>query len=102
MKTEFAKFMSQRGEEPKYSTEEYWAKFTFHIIGKIKMEPDKLIEKEKARTLNEEEKLNVKICKGAFLEAIGDDAIAEIQLRNPKDKVYLKDLGWIKGKWEEN
>ncbi len=94
--------MSQRGEEPKYSTEEYWAKFTFHIIGKIKMEPDKLIEKEKARTLNEEEKLNVKICKGAFLDAIGDDAIAEIQLRNPKDKVYLKDLGWIKEKWEEN
>ena len=66
------------------------------------MEPDKLIEKEKARTLNEEEKLNVKICKQAFLEAIGDDAIAEIQLRNPKDKVYLKDMGWIKEKWEEN
>ena len=62
MKTKFAKFISQRGEEPKYSTEEYWAKFTFHIIGNIKMEPDKLIEKEKALTLSEEENFNVKTC----------------------------------------
>ena len=29
---------------------EYWAKFTFHRIGKIKAEPDKLIGKEKAQT----------------------------------------------------
>ncbi len=44
----------------------------------------------------------MKICKGAFLEAIGDDAIAEIQLKNSDDEVYLKDLGCTKEQWEEN
>ncbi len=101
MKTKFAKFISQRGEEPNYSTEDYWAKFTFHVTGKIKMEPDKLIGKEKAQTLSDEDKLDVKICKGAFL-LFRDNAIAKTQLKNPKEKVYLKNLGWIKKQWEEN
>ncbi len=52
--------------------------------------------------MSDEEKLNVKIYKGAFLEAIGDDAIAEIQLKYPKDSVYLKDLGWIETQWGDN
>ena len=102
MKTEFAKFIGQRDEELKVSTEEYWAKFTFHLNGKIKMEPDKLIENEKAQPLNDQEKRNTKICQTVFLDSLGDYAVAEIQLRNPKDIVYIKDLWWIKQKWEEN
>ncbi len=48
-----------------------------------------------------EQKLTRDICEGAFLEALGDHAIAEIQLKNPKDRIYEKDLSWIKEKWED-
>ena len=30
------------------------------------------------------------VLKGAFLEFLGEDAIFEIQKRNPKEKVYLQ------------
>ncbi len=35
---------------------------------------------------------------GMCLEALRDDAVAELQLHNPIDKFYLKDLWWIKQK----
>ncbi len=87
------KFLQKRGEELRYSTEEFWAKFTYQIIGTVKNKPDKLIELEKSSNNSEDMALNIEICKGAFLEALGDEAIAEIQLKNPKDKIYDQKLG---------
>ena len=72
------KFLQKRGEDPRYSTEEFWAKFTYQIIGTVKNKPDKLIELEGKDNNSEEIALNIEICKGAFLEASGDEAIAEI------------------------
>ena len=42
------------------------------------MEPDPLLAKEK------EEKKNIIICRGDFLDVLGDDALDEIQLQNPR------------------
>ena len=46
-------------------------------------------------------KMYLEVLKGAFLEALGEEAIFEIQQRNPKDKVYLQTVEWIKSKWED-
>ena len=64
------------------------------------MMPDKIIEKE-TTSMTEEQKFTRVICKGAFLEALGDHAIAEIQLNYPIEEIYQKDLGWLKSEWEE-
>ena len=45
------KFLQKRGEEPRYSTEEFWAKFTYQIIGMVKInEINGLNWKEKMKT----------------------------------------------------
>ncbi len=105
-------FLMEKGQEPnfgscqtlvenlKFSTAEYWQKFSDYIIGKTKTMLDKIIEKE-TTSMTEEQKLIRDICKGAFLEGLGDHAIAEIQLKYPKEQIYQKDLGWLKSKWEE-
>ncbi len=98
--SQIIKFQMEKGQEPKFSTAEYWQKFSYFIIGKTKMMPDKIIEKERA-SVTEEQTLNRDICKRAFLEAIGDHAIAEIQLKYPKEEIYQQNLGWLKEKWEE-
>ncbi len=95
------KFLQKRGQEPRYSTEEFWAKFTYQIIGTVKNKPDKLIQLEENSSNSEEIALNIEICKRAFLEALGDEAIAEIQLKNPKAKYYELKLGWLKEKWQD-
>ena len=95
------KFLQKRREEPRYSTEEFWAKFTHQITGTVKNKPDKLIELERSSSNSDEVALNVEICKGAFLEALGDEAIAGIQLKNPKAKIYEQKLGWLKEKWQD-
>ncbi len=82
------KFLQRRGDELRYSTDEFWAKFTYQVFGTVKNKPDKLIELEKKTDNSEEIALNIEICKGAFLEALRDDAIVEIQLKNPKTKIY--------------
>ena len=71
------KFILKRGDEPKYSTEEFWAKFTYQIIGTVKKKPDKIIEVEDTTGIPDEDPLNVEICKGAFLDPLGDEALAE-------------------------
>ncbi len=95
------KFLQKRGEDARYSTEEFWAKFTYQLIGTVKNKPDKLIELEGSSNNSEEIALNIEICKSAFLEALGDDAIAEIQLKNPKAEIYEQKLGWLKEKWQD-
>ena len=40
------------------------------------------------QALTDDETLALEILKGTFLEALGEDAIYEIQQRNPKDKLY--------------
>ncbi len=95
------KFLQKRGEEPIYSTEDFWAKFTYQMIGTVKNKPDKLITLEGNSSNSDEIALNIEICKGAFLEALGDEAIAEIQLKNPKTKIYEQKMGWLKDKWED-
>ena len=94
------KFILKRGEEPKQSTEEFWAKFTYQIIGTVKKKPDKLTEVEGTTGISDEDALNVEICTGAFLDALGDEALAEIQLQSPKAKIYDQKLKWLKEKWE--
>ncbi len=49
----------------------------------------------------DEGKLHLEVLKGSFLEALGDDAVYEIQQKNPKGKIYTKDIAWIKQKWED-
>ncbi len=102
------KFLTHRGAEPKWTTEEYWARFQYSIISAIKSKPDDLMTKsdqaaatDATVTLTTDEQLYMEVLKGAFLEALGEDAISEIQQRNPKEKVYLQSVGWIKIKWEE-
>ena len=95
------KFLQKSGEEPRYSTEAFRAKFTYQIFGTVKNKPDKLIELEGNSSNSDEIALNIEICKGAFLEALGDEAIAEIQLKNPKAKIYEQKLGWLKEKWQD-
>ncbi len=102
------KFLTQKGTEPKWTTEEYWARFQYSVISAIKSKPDDVMTKHNRAaapdatvTLTDEETLNMEVLKGAFLEALGDDAIFEIQQRNPKEKVYLQTVDWIKTKWEE-
>ena len=90
------KFLQKRGEEPRYSTEEFWAKFTYQIIGTVKNKPDKLITLEGNSSNSDEIALKIEICKGAFLEALGDEAIAQIQLKSPKTKIYEQKFGWLK------
>ncbi len=51
--------------------------------------------------LTDEEQMYIEVLKGTFLEALGEEAIFEIQQRNPKDKVYLQTVEWIKTKWED-
>ncbi len=52
-------------------------------------------------TLSDDEKMYLEVLKGAFLEALGEEAIFEIQQRNSNDKVYLQTVEWIKSKWED-
>ncbi len=96
-----SKFITKRGEEPRFSTEEFWAKFTYQVIGTVKNKPDKLIELEGQTSISDDIALNIEVCKGAFLDALGDEALAEIQRKNPKTKIYDQKLGWLKEKWQE-
>ncbi len=82
------KFIQRWGDEPKYSTGEFWAKFTYQVIGITKKKSDKLIEVEGTTGISDDDALNVEICKGALLDALGNEALAEIQLQNPKAKIY--------------
>ncbi len=59
-----------------------------------------MIELEGRSSNSDEVALNIEICEGAFLEALGGEAIAEIQLKNPKAKIYEQKLGWLKEKWQ--
>ena len=84
------KFLTQRGTEPKWTTEEYWARFQYSIITASKSKPDDLMRKinqasepNATVTLSDDEKLYMEVLKGAFLEALGEDAIFEIQQRSP-------------------
>ncbi len=77
------------------------------MLATIKTKPDTLIEKKQAATvpnatttLSDDDKLHLVVLKGSFLEAIGEDAVYEIQQQNPKDKIYQQDIAWIKSKWE--
>ncbi len=51
-------------------------------------------------TLTDEDKLTLEVLKGGFLDALGEDAVYEIQQQNPKDKIYAQDLARIKSNWE--
>ncbi len=48
----------------------------------------------------DDENLYLEELKGSFLEALGDEAIYEVQQRNLKDKVYLQSVDWIEAMWE--
>ncbi len=95
------KFLQKRGDEPRYSTDEFWAKFTYQVIGTVMNKPDNLVERERRNDNSEEIALNIEICKGVFLEALGVEAIAESQLKNPRAKIYEQKLGWLKEKWQD-
>ena len=82
------KVITKRGEEAMYSTEEFWAKFSYSVIGDDKAKPDKLIEARHNQDITDEKALKVEICKGVLLEALGDVASAEFQLKKPKTKIY--------------
>ena len=73
------------------------------LLHPSKIQVDKLLRKqsEDTKSLSEEETLNLQICKASFMMSIGDQAVKEIQARNPKDDVFDKDLGWIKEKFQE-
>ncbi len=77
------------------------------MLATIKAKPDTLIEKKRAaavagatKRLTDEYKLNLEVLKGSFLEALGEDAVYEIQQQNRKDKLYQQDIAWIKTKLE--
>ena len=98
------KFLESGVAEPKFSTKEYWNKYIFAmLLHPSKIQVDKLLQKQSdnATSLSEEEILNLQICKASFMISIGDQAVKEIQARNPKEDVFDKDLGWIKKKWQE-
>ena len=67
----------------------------------MKSKPDKLIELKERTGNSDDIALNIEVCKRAFLEALGDEALAEMQLKNPKIKIYEQKLGWLKKKWRE-
>ncbi len=103
------KFLTQREKDPKFTTDNYWARFQYNIISNIKTKPDKLLDKQKkvaassstATQLTADLNLYLEVLKSSFLEALGDEAIYEIQQRNPKQKVYQQSVDWIEVKWEE-
>ncbi len=91
------KFLTAKGADPKHSTEEYWQRFQYSVISTLKTKPDTLLTRHAASTATgaaanqapaDDETLALEILKGIFLEALGEDAIYEIQQRNPKDKLY--------------
>ncbi len=49
-------------------------------------------------TLTDAKTMYIEELKGAFLEALDEEAIFEIQQWNLKDKVYLQTVDWIKSK----
>ena len=53
----------------------------------MKKKPDKLIEVEGTTGISDEDAFNLEICIGAFLDALGDEALAEVQLQNPRAKI---------------
>ena len=102
------KFLTQRGTNSKFTTDDYWARFQYSNISTIKTKPDTLLDKQKKAAasstptqLTDDENLYLRVLKGSFLEALRDEAIYEIQQRNPKEKVYQQSVDWIKAKWEE-
>ena len=92
-KTKF--IWSKRGEGPRYSTEELWAKFTYQIIGAVERKSDKLIELEEKTDNSDDIALSIEVCQGVFLDALGEETSAEIQLKKPKVKNYEQKLGWL-------
>ena len=108
--TSIPKFLTAKGTEPKYSTEDYWNRYQYSMLSTVKAKPDTLIAKMAAASapnasadtaFTDEGKLHLEVLKGSFLEALGDDAVYEIQQKNPKGKIYTKDIAWIKQKWED-
>ncbi len=104
------KLLAAKGADPKHSTDEYWQRFQYSVMSTLKTKPDTLLTRyaaanataaTAAQALTDEETLALEILKGTFLEALGDDALYEIQQRNPKDKLYEQSVPWIKTKWEE-
>ena len=85
---QITKLITKIGQEPRYSTEKFWAKFSYNIIGEVKAKPDKWIEEEQNPDISKEKALKVEKCKAGFLEALGDLTLAEIQLQNLKTKIY--------------
>ena len=106
--TPIPEFITAKGVEPRYSTEDYWDRYQYSMLATIKAKPDTLIEQKRAAavagattTLSDEDKVNLEVLKGSFLEALGEDAVYEIQQQNPKDKIYQQYIAWIKSKWED-
>ncbi len=108
--TSIPKFLTAKGTEPKYSTEDYWNRYQYSMLSTVKAKLDTLIAKMAAASdpnatddtaLTDEEQLHLEVLKGSFLEALGEDAVYEIQQKNPKDKIYTNDIAWIKQKWED-
>ncbi len=98
------KFLSQQGTDPKYTTEEYWARLQYSVISGIMAKADSLLDKQKRttatgarETLSDDQKMYSKVLKGAFLEASVD---RPYQQHNTKEKLYLQLFDWIESKWE--
>ncbi len=89
--TAIVKFQAGREEKPRYFTEVYWKKFPYYIMGTTKKMLDKIFEKESS-TMTKEQTLMRDISKGAFLEELGDRALAAIHLKYPKEEIYKKSL----------
>ncbi len=90
--TPITKFITAKGAEPRYTTEDYWDRYQYSMLATIKAKPDALIAKKQAAaapnattTLSEDNKLNLEVLKGSFLEALGEDAVYEIQQQHPKE-----------------
>ncbi len=59
-----------------------------------------MIELEEKTDNSDDIVLNIEVCQGACLDALGDEALAEIQQKNPKAKIYEQKLGWLKEEWQ--
>ena len=68
------KVLTQRGTDPKFTTEDYWERFQYSIITTIKTKPDRLLDKQKkvaaatdVKKLTDDETMYLEVLKSAFL-----------------------------------
>ena len=93
------KFIHAKGADPKLSTEDYWRRFQYSIISTIKTKPGHLPTKQSRAAatdatvrLSDDKTVYLEVLKGAFLDALGEETVFDIQKRNPKQKVYQQEI----------